>query len=225
MAWEVAIILAPNCELSTAATLASYMPIWIADTSSNRPCAAEVRRVAGDLWKPESACTTFDFFAELSAEENLANVGDAVVLHHPNLAKLNLLGIEDTPTVRSHMSQLGFKLARKTWENALTFRRPISMLSNVQHLTLSGKRWCKSDDVYDDLFRTLGSPAWHGKNFNALHDSIVSGQINTVEVPYTLTIREISSAKSDARFFVEELVRLISGFEAEGCPISIQVEE
>jgi RNAse (barnase) inhibitor barstar len=225
MAWEVAVVLTPNFAPSTAAVLASYMPIWIADTPSNQACAAEAHRIAGDLWKPEPSCTTFASFTELSAEDNFANISDAVVLHHPHLAKMNIFGVEDTCTLHSHMSQLGFQSAKPTWDDALAFRKPISMLDNVQHLTLSAKRWHNSDDVYDDLFHALGSPAWHGKNFNALHDSIVTGQINTLEVPYTLTIREIDSAKSDARRFVEELVGLISKFESEGCPISIRVEE
>lgn len=225
MTWEVAVILTPNCDLATADTLARYMPIWIADTPSNQLCAAAARHAAGDLWKPEPSCTTFNTFAELSAEGNLVNIADAVVLHHPHLAKLNILGIEDTASLRSHMSQLGFQPAKATWDNSLAFRKPISTLNNVQHLTLSAKKWRTPNNVYDDLFRVLGSPSWHGKNFDALRDSIVTGQINTVEVPYTLSIRKISSARPEARLFVEELIGLISRFEAEGCPISIHVEE
>jgi hypothetical protein len=152
MAWEVAVVLTPNFAPSKAAVLASYMPIWIADTPSNQPCATEAHRIAGDLWKPEPSCTTFASFTELSAADNFANISDAVVLHHPHLAKMNIFGVEDTCTLQSHMSQLGFQSAKPTWDDALAFRKPISMLDNVQHLTLSAKRWHNSDDVYDDLF-------------------------------------------------------------------------
>lgn len=224
MAWEVAVILNPNCDPSAVDKLARYMPIWMADTPSNQSCVSAARYAAGNLWEPEPSCTTFPVFAELSPEDSFVNIFNTVTLHHPRMAKLNILGLEDTGSLRSHMDQLDFKPAKATWDNTLAFRKPISMLENVQHVILSAKRWRTSNDVYDDLFCALGSPTWHGKNFNALHDSIVTGQINTLEIPYTLTIREISSAKSEARLFVDDLVSLIRKFEAEGCPISIHVE-
>jgi hypothetical protein len=44
------------------------------------------------------------------------------------------------------------------------------------------------DEFYDLFFGAVGAPDWHGRNFNALRDSIATGQINRIEVPYRLVI-------------------------------------
>jgi hypothetical protein len=224
MAWEVAVILSTDCNESTVVSLATYMPIWIADTPSNQRVAALARKAAGDLWSPDPACTTFYICDELDRERNFIEVAETVDLHHPHVTKLNLLGLEDTPTLRSHMSSLGFITAVATWDGTIAFRKPLSALANVPQFALDARRWRSVEDVYDALFEILGSPAWHGKNFQALYDSIVTGQINRMEVPYILSIQGISSAKPEVRLFVRDLVDLISKFEAQGCPVGIRVE-
>ena len=42
--------------------------------------------------------------------------------------------------------------------------------------------------LYDAILPLLGAPDWHGRNMNALTESIVWGEINAVEPPYTLRI-------------------------------------
>lgn len=224
MAWEVAVILSTKCNESTVATLATNMPIWIADTPSNQKCAAVARKAAGDLWSPEPACTTFSICDGLDPENNFIEIVETVYLHHPHLAKLNLQGLEDSSELRSHMLTLGFLTAVVTWDDTIAFRRPLSSLAHVPQFALDARKWRSVEDVYNALFEILGSPAWHGKNFNALHDSIVTGQINRVGVPYILSIQGISSANSEVRLFVRDLVDLISKFEAQGCPVAIRVE-
>jgi len=54
----------------------------------------------------------------------------------------------------------------------------------MTELTLNGAEWKTRDDVYDSFFRAVGATDWHGRNFNALRDSIATGSINTVEVRY-----------------------------------------
>ena len=45
------------------------------------------------------------------------------------------------------------------------------------------------DCLYDTLFEQLNSPSWHGRNLNALRDSVIVGDINGVEPPYKVLIR------------------------------------
>jgi RNAse (barnase) inhibitor barstar len=59
----------------------------------------------------------------------------------------------------------------------------------MKELALDGAEWTTKDDVYDALFRAVGAPDWHGRNFDALNDSIAAGSINEVEVPYRLVIK------------------------------------
>ena len=200
------------------------MPLWIVDTPSNQVCATIARQTAGELWLPEAVCTTFRATNLDAREQNCLNILDMVDLHHPNMAKLNLVGVEASEVLHSGVKELGFIPAKATWEGTISFKRPVSTLTNVRHLQLDASTWKNTDDVYESLFTVLGAPHWHGKNFDALHDSIVTGSINVVEVPYTLSIRGMKSAKAAVRNFVSDLVSFISERETEGCPVSIQIE-
>ena len=54
----------------------------------------------------------------------------------------------------------------------------------MKDIILDSARWSTKDDVYDAFFRAVGAPEWHGRNFDALRDSIARGLINQVECPY-----------------------------------------
>ena len=45
-------------------------------------------------------------------------------------------------------------------------------------LLLDGARWKTADDFYNAFLEAVGAPPWHGRNFNALRDSIAGGDIN-----------------------------------------------
>ncbi len=52
--------------------------------------------------------------------------------------------------------------------------------------------WAKIEDIdslYNHLFEQLKSPPWHGRNLDALWDSISGGDINGVEPPYKVVIK------------------------------------
>jgi RNAse (barnase) inhibitor barstar len=94
----------------------------------------------------------------------------------------------------------------------------------VKELILDGATWKSPDDVYDSFFRAVGAPSWHGRNFNALIDSIATGSINEVEVPYRLVIRNYGAIGAGARKMAGDFVDLMQHLAAEGCPVEIQVE-
>ena len=48
----------------------------------------------------------------------------------------------------------------------------------MKDVVLNGAAWSTKDDVYDAFFRAVGAPEWHGRNFDALRDSIAGGEIN-----------------------------------------------
>ncbi|MCE9637466.1 MAG: barstar family protein [Planctomycetes bacterium] len=80
-------------------------------------------------------------------------------------------------------------------------------------LVASGLR--SADDVYDALFRALGSPAWHGRNHDALRDSLVVGRINDVEPPFRLVIVGASAAGDEARAELRRLATFLHGLRGE----------
>jgi hypothetical protein len=42
----------------------------------------------------------------------------------------------------------------------------------MRELILNGVGWATRDEVYDAFFRAVGAPEWHGRNLDALADSI-----------------------------------------------------
>ncbi|HKR85848.1 MAG TPA: barstar family protein [Terriglobales bacterium] len=44
----------------------------------------------------------------------------------------------------------------------------------MRELTLDGAALKTRDDVYNSFFRAVGTPDWHGRNFDALRDSIAT---------------------------------------------------
>jgi RNAse (barnase) inhibitor barstar len=61
------------------------------------------------------------------------------------------------------------------------------MIGGMVELVLDGSEWKTKDDVYNAFFRAVGAPEWHGRNLDALADSISGGSINQVEVPTDLS--------------------------------------
>ena len=58
----------------------------------------------------------------------------------------------------------------------------------MRTITLDASKWEEPLDFYDAILPALGAPEWHGRNLNALTESMVWGEINTIEPPYTVQI-------------------------------------
>jgi|EndMetStandDraft_6_1072998.scaffolds.fasta_scaffold582523_2 RNAse (barnase) inhibitor barstar len=55
-------------------------------------------------------------------------------------------------------------------------------------IELDGRSWRTAVDFYEAILAALEAPDWHGRNINALFDSMIWGGINGVEPPYTVRI-------------------------------------
>lgn len=75
----------------------------------------------------------------------------------------------------------------------------------MRELILDASAWRTADDVYNSFFK-VGAPEWHGRNFKALHDSIETGNINAIEVPYRLIVRNSDSIGEDAQAMTRDFV-------------------
>jgi RNAse (barnase) inhibitor barstar len=94
----------------------------------------------------------------------------------------------------------------------------------MRDLILDGAGWNARDDVYDSFFKAVGAPEWHGRNFDALNDSIAAGSINEIEVPYRIVIRNYDRVGSGAKKMATDFIDLIHEISARGCPVQISVE-
>ena len=96
--------------------------------------------------------------------------------------------------------------------------------ATIGELVLDASTWNTRDDVYDSFFRVVGAPEWRARNYDALRDTIASGQINDIEVPYCLVVRNSQGIGPPAKATLEDFVKLIHEIAAEGCPVEIRVE-
>jgi RNAse (barnase) inhibitor barstar len=95
----------------------------------------------------------------------------------------------------------------------------------MKELILDGACWRTKDDIYDAFFKAVGAPKWHGRNFNALIDSIEHGDINDIEVPYRLLVKNYDLIGAGARQMANDFIDLIHEIAARGCPVEIVVEK
>jgi hypothetical protein len=67
----------------------------------------------------------------------------------------------------------------------------------LNEITLDAAGWQAADDVYSAFFRAVGAPPWHGRNLDALRDSIGAGQHQRHRPPYLF--RNYGAAGESAR--------------------------
>ena len=94
----------------------------------------------------------------------------------------------------------------------------------MKELVLNARTWKKPDDLYDAFFSAVGAPSWHGRNFDALRDSIEVGQINSVEIQYCVVIRNYAQIGPGAMKTAADFISLIEEMKARTCQVEIRVE-
>ncbi len=69
--------------------------------------------------------------------------------------------------------------------------------------------WVKvksEDDFYDIFLPQVQAPEWHGRNLDALTDSVVKGNVNSIEPPYIIhNVNTGSISESIAEFQLKVL--------------------
>ena len=94
----------------------------------------------------------------------------------------------------------------------------------MRQIVMDARAWRTADDFYDSFFSAVGAPEWHGRNFDALSDSIGGGQINQIEVPYRIVIRGLACASTNAREIAMRFEDLVKDLAREGCPVEIELD-
>jgi ribonuclease inhibitor len=92
----------------------------------------------------------------------------------------------------------------------------------MKELTLNGTGWTTKDDFYNAFFEAVGAPEWHGRNLDALNDSIANGAINEIEVPYRIVIENYDKISGKAKEMVGDFIDLVHVLAVEGCPVEIR---
>ena len=77
-------------------------------------------------------------------------------------------------------------------------------------IELNAKNWRTWQDFYEALLAALGAPEGHGRNLNALIDSMVWGGMNAVEAPYTIRISGAEKLSKDMTAEIDEVKQALT---------------
>jgi RNAse (barnase) inhibitor barstar len=76
-------------------------------------------------------------------------------------------------------------------------------------IPLDASSWNGPDDFYEALLPELGAPDWHGRNLNALDDSLYGG-INRVEPPFRVVVAGTATLGPEMRMFLAQVVEVFA---------------
>jgi len=225
MAWQIAIIADADTSLHDVQVLLGQMPVWALSTQDRKAALHQLNEDSSAIWSPDPAFTTFTGYCLADPVAEILNLIPTVEEHRYRLSALRLFGIESTNSLKEGMESLGYQPLVGTLYQGLGFAKPLNRVEGVTDILLDAGRWQSSDDVYLAFFAAIGAPSWHGRNFNALIDSIATGAINKTEVPYRITIRNTDIVGRDVASFVHDFAGLIRHLQDNGCPVEMVVEQ
>jgi RNAse (barnase) inhibitor barstar len=93
----------------------------------------------------------------------------------------------------------------------------------MQLIRLDAAGWRSPDDFYSALLPELGAPDWHGRNLNALYDSLM-GDINSLEPPFEIEIEGAAELPQNMKAFLDEVISVFEDARAEfGADVSLKI--
>jgi RNAse (barnase) inhibitor barstar len=84
--------------------------------------------------------------------------------------------------------------------------------------------WTSRDDIYSSFFEAVGAPPWHGKNLDAIWDSIRGGQINKIEVPFRLVFTNYAALSPSLKNDAERFIGVFRDAAEDAVPVDIRIE-
>ena len=79
------------------------------------------------------------------------------------------------------------------------------------------------EKFYDVFLPQVKAPEWHGRNLDALNDSLVTGDINQINPPYEITNCNVSRVPEDNCDFMRKVLKIFqeSAIEHSGSKMVI----
>ena len=90
---------------------------------------------------------------------------------------------------------------------------------------MNGVAWQSADDFYRAYFEAIGAPEWHGRNLDALWDSLTGGGINQRNPPLCIRILGLAQMGTDARRITEGFGALVADARSEGYKVELELKE
>jgi RNAse (barnase) inhibitor barstar len=96
-------------------------------------------------------------------------------------------------------------------------------MSAMKVIRLDASRWRTPEDFYSALLPELRAPSWHGRNLDALYDSL-SGGINELEPPLAVEIQRVAEVPADMTAFLAKVVAVFEDAQKEfGAVVAISL--
>ena len=80
------------------------------------------------------------------------------------------------------------------------------------------------EDFYDCFLPQVKAPEWHGKNLDALADSLITGSINGVEPPFCVINTNSSELSNRAKEVFDAVAQIYKEANSEGRKIRVFCE-
>ena len=93
----------------------------------------------------------------------------------------------------------------------------------MEAIELDGATWAEVGDFYAAYFAAVGAPDWHGRNLDALWDSLTGGDINERNPPLQIRILRTAQMSKEAREIVGRFEKLVQQARNTGVPVQIEV--
>ena len=77
-------------------------------------------------------------------------------------------------------------------------------------IVIDWKEIQSEDQFYDYFLPKVSAPSWHGRNLNALGDSIVTGDVNGIEPPYKIVIKNKECVSVNLQEFQDKVIAIFS---------------
>ena len=95
----------------------------------------------------------------------------------------------------------------------------------VDEIQLDGRLWRTADDFYEAYLKAVGAPAWHGRNLDALWDSMTGGDLNERNPPLRIRFTGLREMASEACQIVERFEELAKQATAQGHTLVTELEK
>ncbi len=91
-------------------------------------------------------------------------------------------------------------------------------------VTIDWKHIGNEEEFYDVFLPQVGAPDWHGRNLDALNDSLVAGDINDVIPPYCIMNINTSQSPHSLKEFQRKVLSIFidAAIENQGIEIILK---
>jgi len=94
----------------------------------------------------------------------------------------------------------------------------------MRTITLDGARWRSQADFYNALLDVIGDPGWHGRNLDALEETLRIGHVHTINPPFAIHISGAAVMAEEVRAYLDRFLALATDLRADGIVVDVTLE-